>query len=215
MIARDIQALEMDPLGPLNGKSFCTTISPWVITLDALAPFKVAGPERKPEVELAPYMQRQPGFKTYDFELSAEYLPCKSNGSNGHSDLGDAEASTVCKTRFSSLYWTLLDLIAQQTINGCPLNVGDLLATGTISGRTLESRGCLMESPSGVEYGTNPDDSKKVLQSLGDGDRLTLIGRAGDGVGFGNCVGTVQKAIVDSNELFTLQSLKLCERLET
>jgi fumarylacetoacetase len=184
----------MVPLGPLNGKSFCTTISPWVITLEALAHSKVPGPERNPKVELTSYIRPQPGFQTYDLQLSAEYLPCKPNGSNDLSDSGDENGFSICTTQFTSLYWTLPDLISHQTANGCNLNVGDLLATGTISGTTPESRGCLMESPSGVEYGTNTGPKNK-LQFLKDGDTLILMGKAGDGVGFGDCVGTIQSAI--------------------
>jgi fumarylacetoacetase len=179
----------MNPLGPLNGKSFCTTVSPWVITLEALAPFKASVPNRKPNVELAnylrPHSEGPAKVVTYDLNLSAEFLP--SNRSNG---LGDC-AATLCETRFSSLYWTLSDLVAQQTINGCNLNVGDLLATGTISGESFNSRGCLMERPDGVKYGIDPDGHPKVVKTLGDGDTLLLIGIAGDGVGFGECVGTI------------------------
>jgi fumarylacetoacetase len=186
--ARDIQALEMNPLGPLNGKSFCTTISPWVITLEALAPFKVPGPARNQDVELANYLQ--PGSTTYDFELSAEL---KLNGSSRQS--GSDIGFTICQSHFSCLYWTLADLIAQQTVNGCNLNVGDLLATGTISGDSEEKRGCLMESPSGI-VGTGSDRATDRIKSLDDGVTITLTGKAGNGVGFGDCTGTVQPAIV-------------------
>lgn len=179
----------MNPLGPLNGKSFCTTISPWVITLEALAPFKAPVPNRNPNVELANYLRPQSEgpakAATYDLKLSAEFL-----GSNRSNGLGDC-AATLCETRFSSLYWTLSDLVAQQTINGCNLNVGDLLATGTISGESFNSRGCLMERPDGVEYGTDLNGHSKIVKALGDGDALLLTGKAGEGVGFGECVGTI------------------------
>ena len=187
--ARDIQALEMNPLGPLNGKSFCTTISPWVITLEALAPFKAPVPSRVPDIKLARYLRAQSEdsvkLATYDLRLSAELV--SSGPSNGPGD----STATLCETQFSSLYWTLSDLVAQQTINGCNLNVGDLLGTGTISGQSFSSRGCLMERPDGVEYGTDPNGHSKVVQTLRDGDTLRLTGEAGEGVGFGDCVGTI------------------------
>lgn len=173
----------MNPLGPLNGKSFCTTISPWVITLEALAPFRTAIPSRNPSVEPPSYLHYQSEtskIATYDLDLFAEFL-----GSN------TTRSTTLCHTKFSSLYWTLSDLVAQQTVNGCNLNVGDLIATGTISGDSLSSRGCLMERPDGIECGTDSEGRPNVVKTLQNGDTLLLTGKAGEGVGFGECVGTV------------------------
>ena len=178
----------MMPLGPLNGKSFGTTISPWVVTLEALAAFKK--PTSKKEMS-ASYLSTDLPLKTYDIELSAEYLPCKVGGLNYQGTSSDANGFPVCSSNLTSLYWTLLDLVAHQTSNGCNLNIGDLLATGTISGSTTQSRGCLMESPSGVEYGLN---SNAKLRFLEDGDTVVLTGKAGEKVGFGDCWGTIQKA---------------------
>jgi fumarylacetoacetase len=174
----------MNPLGPLNGKSFGTTISPWIITLDALAPFKVPSPQRNPGVKIAEYLQDGDANSSYDFKLSASIQPQDS-----------PEASIICESQFSSLYWTLRDLVAHQTSNGCNLNIGDLLATGTISGNTKESRGCLMElaSAGGVEIkGPNGKIMKRVF--LEDGDIVALSAVADPGVGFGECVGRVLPA---------------------
>lgn len=193
--ARDIQALEMNPLGPLNGKSFCTTISPWVITLESLAPFRAPLPDRNPDVELPGYLHsvsEDAKIATYDLELSAEFK--RSNGRSA----SRVDGTTICQTKFSSLYWTLSDLVAHQTINGCNLNVGDLLATGTISGQLFNSRGCLMERPDGVECGTDSIGNPVLVRTLGDGDTLLMTGKAGEGVGFGECIGTILEAIVDT-----------------
>ncbi|KIN09135.1 hypothetical protein OIDMADRAFT_38004 [Oidiodendron maius Zn] len=177
--ARDIQSLEMNPLGPLNGKSFATTISPWVITLDALAPFKAPQPPRNPKIEIATYLKDPEPNSTYDIELSA---------SIGNATIADE----ICKSNFSNLYWTLRDLVAQQTANGCNLVTGDILATGTISGSIDESHGCLMEHAGrgGVEIKTETGGSIKKTW-LEDGDTVRLTGIAGPGVGFGDCVGTI------------------------
>lgn len=185
----------MNPLGPLNGKSFCTTISPWVITLEALAPFRAPLPNRNPGVELPSYLRsvsKNLKIATYDLELSAEF-----KHSNRQTD-SPMDGTTICQTKFSSLYWTLSDLVAHQTINGCNLNVGDLLATGTISGQSFNSRGCLMERPGGTECGTDSEGNPYLITTLGDGDTLLMTGKAGEGVGFGECVGTILKATVDN-----------------
>jgi len=182
--ARDIQGLEMNPLGPLNGKSFGTSISPWIITLDALAPFKAPSPQRDPDVKIAEYLQDSDANSSYDFKLSASLQPKDA-----------PEASVICETQFSSLYWTLRDLIAHQTSNGCNINTGDLIATGTISGNTRDSRGCLLElaKTGGVEVkGANGEMEKRVF--LEDGDVVILSASAGKGVGFGECVGRVLAA---------------------
>jgi fumarylacetoacetase len=185
----------MNPLGPLNGKSFGTTISPWVVTPEALAPYKAPGPKRTPKEHSVSYLRNEQDVETYRLELSAEYLPSQLNGSNDLGDSGEIDGILICKTQFTSLYWTLLDLVAHQTSNGCNLNIGDLLATGTISGPTAESRGCLMESPAGVEYGINNDGPRPKLYFLKDGDTITMIGQAGQGTGFGDCFGTIQSAM--------------------
>ncbi|CZR61842.1 related to fumarylacetoacetate hydrolase family protein [Phialocephala subalpina] len=169
--ARDIQSLEMTPLGPMNGKSFFTSISPWIITLDALSTFKVPAPPRNPDVELPGYLQDPDQKPSYDLSLKAELTPT-----------GVENASVICESKFGDLYWTLRDLVAQQTINGCTLRTGDLLATGTVSGSTPESHGCLMEIA--AKGGVNVLDAKGKKEK-----KICAI--AGLGVGFGECVGKV------------------------
>jgi fumarylacetoacetase len=181
--ARDIQGLEMTPLGPLHGKSFATTISPWVITLDALEPFKIPAAPRTAEIVLPPYLQDPDPAPTFEIELKAEMQP-----------KGATESTVICTSKFSSVYWTLRDLVAQQTINGCSLRIGGLLATGTISGDAIGSNGCLLEmvAKGGVEVSINGKSDRRMF--LEDGDTVRLTAYAGKGVGFGDCVGTILPA---------------------
>ena len=173
----------MTPLGPLHGKSFATTISPWVITLDALEPLKIPAAPRTAEIVLPPYLQDPDPAPTFEIELKAEIQP-----------KGAAEPTVICTSKFSSVYWTLRDLVAQQTINGCSLRTGDLLATGTISGDVAGSNGCLLEmvAKGGVEVNINGKNERRIF--LDDGDTVRLTAYAGQGVGFGDCVGTILPA---------------------
>jgi len=134
--ARDIQALEMPPLGPLNGKSFATSISPWVITLDTLTPFEAPAPPR--EQKQALHLTVPKSHLTYTIHLQAELLI-------------DGIPTTICKFELGSMYWSFRDLIVHQTSNWCCINTGDLLGTGTISGSEDESHGCLLELTKGGE----------------------------------------------------------------
>lgn len=182
--ARDIQGLEMNPLGPFNGKSFGTSISPWIVTIDALEPFRTTGPDK----ELAPakYLQNQQSQSHYSIRLNAEIEV-------------DETRYVVCESRFEWLYWTVSDMIAHQTINGCPLNAGDILATGTVSGSTPGSHGCLLEITKG---GKEPVSLAKDVarRYLEDGDVIRLTGSAGipgtqEFVGFGTCYGELCESI--------------------
>lgn len=177
--ARDIQALEMNPLGPLNGKSFGTSMSPWVVTLDALEQFKTSMPnisKSRPAYLIDPDPKA-----TYDISLKATLQPG-----------GALKATTICESQFSSLYWTIRDLVAHSTVNGCNLRVGDLLATGTISGKSPASHGCLLEAVvhGGVEVEKTNNEIEKQMW-LEDGDIVTISAFAGPGVGFGECFGKV------------------------
>lgn len=171
--ARDIQAWEYQPLGPFLAKNFLTSISPWVVTFDALAPFARPLPPQDPAP--LPYLQASQPL-TYDIELRAAL-----NGLE------------ICATNVQNLYWSFAQQLAHHTVNGCNLQPGDLLASGTISGPTPESRGCLLERTwRGSEPLTLPDGSTRSW--LKDGDTLTLTGWAqGEGyrVGFGEVTGTV------------------------
>jgi fumarylacetoacetase len=174
----------MTPLGPMNGKSFGTSISPWVITLDALQPFKSPAPPRNPDIALPAYLRDPDPLPTFKIELKAEMLPENA-----------AEPSVLCQSSFSSIYWTLRDLVAQQTVNGCCVSTGDLLATGTISGEAIGSNGCLMEiaAKGGIEVRNRKGENEKLI-FFRDGDTVSLSAYSGNGVGFGDCVGTILPA---------------------
>lgn len=171
----------MSPLGPLHGKSFATTISPWIVTLEALQRFRVACPPRNPKINLPVYLHDPDPTPTYDFSLAATVQP-----------LDEQTPYTICKSNFSSIYWTIRDMVAQQTINGCNLRTGDILATGTISGSSSESHGCLMEvaSKGGIKLNGAVGEAKTRL-FLEDGDKVSITAEAGRGIGFGQCVGTI------------------------
>lgn len=190
--ARDIQKWEYVPLGPFLGKNFATSISPWVVTLDALEPFRCPAPSQDPAPldYLRPAAGSDAGF-TYDLPLAVRLTPTRAAATD------DAGGATICRTNFKYLYWTIAQQIAHHTCNGCNLQPGDLLASGTISGPTPDSFGSLLELawrgerplklPNGVE--------RKFLQ---DGDTITMTGccvAGGLRVGFGECEGTILPAV--------------------
>ncbi|MDT8347269.1 MAG: fumarylacetoacetase [Flavobacteriaceae bacterium] len=128
--ARDIQKWEYVPLGPFLGKNFASSISPWIVTLDALEPFRTSGPKQiKP---VLPYLASK-GDKTFDINLEVYIQAPKS------------EPSLVCKSNYKYLYWNMSQQLAHHTINGCPVESGDMLASGTISGDTQNSFGSMLE----------------------------------------------------------------------
>lgn len=170
--ARDIQAWEYVPLGPFLGKNFASSVSPWVVTLEALSAFKVQGPVQEPEV--LPYLHIK-GEKNFDFCLSAALHP--DNG----------EENIICQTNSKYLYWNINQQLAHHTINGCNINVGDIYASGTISGPEPSSYGSLLElSWNGTKSLTLTDGTLRTF--LEDGDTVILRGNAGSKekrVGFG------------------------------
>ncbi len=180
--ARDIQAWEYQPLGPFLAKNFCTSLSPWVVTLEALEPFRRPAPTQEPAV--LPYLRAADDW-TLDVVLEAHLQTPQAR-----------EAERITRTNFSYLYWTLAQQVAHHTVNGCPLQPGDLLASGTVSGPTPESRGCMLELTwRGAQLLALA--SGETRASLQDGDRLTLTGWAqGEGyrVGFGEVTGEVLPA---------------------
>lgn len=181
--ARDIQRWEYVPLGPFLGKNFATSISPWVVPLEALEPFRVPGPAQDPEP--LPYL-RDPEPWTFDVPLDVSIAPAD----------GDA-AMVVCRSNMRHLYWNVRQQIAHHTSGGCNLRPGDLLASGTISGPDPDSFGSLLEL---AWRGTRPIDLGHGRQRvfLEDGDRVTMTGNAGDGderVGFGELSGIVLPAL--------------------
>ncbi|MGA7885933.1 MAG: fumarylacetoacetase [Acidobacteriaceae bacterium] len=190
--ARDIQAWEYVPLGPFLGKSFATTISPWVVTLDALAPFRVPA-ARRPEgdPEPLPYLtderDRQRG--AFDVQLEVSLLTARMRAA------GDQPAR-VSLGNLRDLYWTPSQMLAHHTSNGCNLRTGDLLATGTVSGATPESVGSLLEQTKrGAEPLVLPNGEQRKF--LEDGDEVILRGwceREGHArIGFGECRGIVRE----------------------
>ncbi len=180
--ARDVQAWEYQPLGPFLAKNFCTTISPWVVTLEALEPFRKSLPAQEPEP--LPYLRLTNDF-TYDIRLEASLRTPKMNAPH-----------VITRSNFQNLYWSISQQLAHHTVNGCNLQPGDLLASGTISGPTEDSRGCMLEL---TWRGANPlqlpdGETRKWLE---DGDTLAISGWCdGDGyrVGFGEAAGTIVPA---------------------
>ena len=181
--ARDIQAWEYQPLGPFLAKNFCTSISPWVVTLEALQAFRKPLPRQDPEP--LPYLHAKTDF-TFDIQLEAKLQTAKMKTPH-----------TITRTNFQNLYWSISQQLAHHTAGGCNLQPGDLLASGTISGETEESRGCMLEL---TWRGANPlklptDETRKWLE---DGDALAITGWCnGDGyrVGFGEVSGKILPAL--------------------
>lgn len=170
--ARDIQKWEYVPLGPFLAKNFASSISPWVVTLEALEPFKLAGPKQEPEV--LPYLTYE-GEKNYDIHLEVGITP------------EEGEETTVCQSNFKHMYWNMAQQLAHHTVNGCNINIGDMMASGTISGKEKNSFGSMLELSWG---GTQPiqlkDGSERKF--IEDGDTVTMRGYAQNGdirVGFG------------------------------
>jgi fumarylacetoacetase len=180
--ARDIQAWEYQPLGPFLAKNFCTSISPWVVTLEALEPFRKPLPQQDPHP--LPYLRAKSDF-TFDIHLEARLQTSSMEA-----------PQIITDTNFQNLYWSISQQLAHHTVNGCNLEPGDLLASGTISGATEESRGCMLEL---TWRGANPlklpnGETRKWLE---DGDTLTMTGWCQGGgyrVGFGEVSGRVLPA---------------------
>nr|MBA2338017.1 fumarylacetoacetase [Acidimicrobiia bacterium] len=180
--ARDIQAWEYRPLGPFLAKSFATTMSPWLVTLDALAPFRVNAPPQHPPPP--PYLAGGEGADgeraAVDIALSVEL--------NGE---------VITRPRFATMYWTMRQQLAHATVNGAAVTPGDLFASGTVSGAGPDELGCLLEL---TWNGTRPlEIGGRRLTFLADGDTVVIRGRAAaagaTSIGFGPCAGTVVPAV--------------------
>ncbi|RMD93944.1 MAG: fumarylacetoacetase, partial [Alphaproteobacteria bacterium] len=180
--ARDIQAWEYQPLGPFQAKATATTISPWIVMAAALEPFRVSTPPR--ERPLLPYLQ-EPGPMLYDIHLEVDLIP------------EGGEPTTITRTNYREMYYSSAQQLAHHTSSGCPMNVGDLLGSGTISGPTKESRGSLLE----LSWGGKEPITLKGGESrsfIEDNDTITMRGWAqADGyrIGFGECTGKVLPAL--------------------
>jgi fumarylacetoacetase len=191
--ARDVQRWEYQPLGPFLAKNFATTVSPWVVTAEALEPFRVA-PTARPvgDPPPLPYLDapadRERGGIAVDLEVSIASARMREQG---------LEAFQVSRCSFTNMYWTLAQLIAHHTSNGCNLRPGDLLGSGTVSGTDPASRGCLLER---TWRGSEPlqlpgGETRRFLE---DGDEVVMRGRCERsgfaGIGFGECRGVILPA---------------------
>ena len=170
--ARDVQVWEYVPLGPFLSKNFASSISPWIVTLEALADFRTAGPVQDPQV--LPYLQYA-GDRNFDINLEVSITP------EGSSE------EVVCQSNFKYMYWNICQQLAHHTVNGCNVEVGDMYASGTISGPTADSYGSMMEL---AWKGTKPLELEdgKTRTFIEDGDTVTMRGFAekeGKRIGFG------------------------------
>ena len=190
--ARDIQGWEYQPLGPFLSKNFATTVSPWVVTLEALAPYRVAftRPEGDPQpmAYLDSPANRAEG--AFDIQLQVGLQTAQMRAA------GQADAS-ICRTSYRHAYWTVAQMVAHHTVNGCNLQPGDLLGSGTLSGPTLDQAAALIELTTGGKHPVAlPGGEQRTW--LEDGDSVVLRGWCEkDGaarIGFGECVGTVLPA---------------------
>ena len=176
--ARDIQRWEYQPLGPFLGKNFASSVSPWVVTLDALEDFRVAGPEQQPV--LLPYL-RSEGNRNLDIQLEVS-LQHEQNG-----------ATTVCRSNTRHLYWNVAQQLAHHTVNGCNVRIGDLMASGTISGPEPTGAGSLLELTHNGEQPLSLSDGS-IRTFVEDGDTVVMRGygeHSGKRVGFGEVRTTI------------------------
>jgi fumarylacetoacetase len=191
--ARDIQAWEGQPLGPFLAKNFASTISPWIVTLEALAPFRAARAARPAgEPEPLPHLDTAEDLRSGAIDLAVEaWIETAAMRKAG------AEPARVSRARFRDMYWTVFQMVAHHTSNGCNLRPGDLLGSGTVSGAERESAGCLLErSWGGAEPFRLANGETRTF--LEDGDRVIFRATAEkDGfrrIGFGACEGTITPA---------------------
>jgi fumarylacetoacetase len=188
--ARDVQSWEYQPLGPFLAKNFATTVSPWVVTMDALAPFRAPAFGRPVgDPRPLPYLESSANESGGGFDIQLEVW--LRTARMRQQELG---AERLTRVRFTEMYWTLAQLVTHHASNGCNLRPGDLIASGTVSGATKDSRGCLLEL---AWRGTEPVtlSSGEQRRFLEDGDEVILRGyceREGFArIGFGECRGTI------------------------
>jgi len=179
--ARDIQKWEYVPLGPFLSKSFASSMSPWVVTLEALEPFKISGPTQQPAV--LPYLSFE-GSKNYDIQLEVSIQP------------KNCQETVVSQSNFKYMYWNMNQQLAHHTVNGCNLNVGDLMASGTISGKRSDSYGSMLELS---WAGSKPVELTEggPRKFIEDNDTVIMRGHCQKGairVGFGAVKSTLLKA---------------------
>ena len=158
--ARDIQKWEYVPLGPFLAKNFASSISPWIVTMDALEPFRVKGPEQSPEP--LPYLQ-QKGAKAFDINLEVAIQP------------ENAVETIVSRSNFKYMYWSMAQQLAHHTINGCRVNSGDMMGSGTISGPTEDSFGSMLELSWGGQKPLKMNDGSE-RKFINDNDTVIIRG---------------------------------------
>lgn len=184
--ARDIQRWEYQPLGPFLAKNFSTTISDWIVPIEALQDFKV--PNRVQDPEPLPYLRHDDPFN-FDINLEVHYQPSQLYN----------KSKVICKSNFKHLYWTLKQMLAHHTVSGCNMRPGDLFGTGTISGPNAGSFGSMLEL---TEGGKKPIEFEQGIQRtyIQDGDLITLHAycqkEGGEKISFGPCEGVVVPADV-------------------
>lgn len=186
--ARDIQAWEYVPLGPFNAKNFATTISPWIVTLEAIKPFEVYLPEQEPKP--LPYLYEE-NLRSFDIPITVQIKPKDSN-----------ESFEIAETNYKYMYWTINQQIAHHTVTGCKLNVGDMMASGTISGVEKNTYGCLFEMNQNGKNAFKLGETDRVW--IEDNDYVNFsatIKGHGYRLGFGNCGGEVLPAL-DEEEYY-------------
>ena len=190
--ARDIQGWEYQPLGPFLSKNFATTISPWIVTLEALAPFRVAFERPESDPQPLPYLDSEANRREGSLDIELEVL-LQTPSMRDH---GQATASIV-RTSYRHAYWTVAQMVTHHTVNGCNLQPGDLLGSGTLSGPTLDQAGALIELTTGGRHPLAlPNGETRTW--LEDGDSVVIRGwceKPGAArIGFGECLGTVLPA---------------------
>ena len=180
--ARDIQKWEYVPLGPFLGKNFASSISPWIVTMDALQPFRCESPKK--EVEILPYLQEKTTKNSYDIKLNASVKT------------QDGTLTKLADSNFKHLYWSMNQQLTHHAVNGCNIRTGDLMGSGTISGKTEDSYGSMLEL---TWAGKNPvklnDGTERIF--FQDGDDVILRGYCQNEkvrIGFGKCTGKILPA---------------------
>jgi fumarylacetoacetase len=190
--ARDIQAWEYQPLGPFLAKNFATTISPWIVTLEAMAPYRLPFSRPDGDPQPLPYLDSEPNRRAGSFDIQLQVglqTPTMR-------DAGQGDAS-LCRTSYRHAYWTVAQLVAHHTVNGCNLQPGDLFGSGTLSGPTLDQAAALVELTLGGRQALQlPNGESRIF--LEDGDAIVLRGwceKPGAArIGFGECRGTILPA---------------------
>ena len=180
--ARDVQSWEYVPLGPFLAKNFASSVSPWVVTLDALEPFKTDGPVQEPAV--LPYLKFE-GNWHYDINLEVDINPESGPG------------TTVCKSNYKHMYWNMVQQLAHHTVGGCNINGGDMMASGTISGPSEDSFGSMLELSWRGEKPLKMNDGSE-RKFINDGDTVVVRGWSknnGIRVGFGEVSSKVLPAL--------------------